>query len=881
MKKRMFLVLLIVLISLVLTACAQKSPAGAIPVLVNKDSQPGQIITANVSQGPVPEVYAQAARVRYCLKDFCLILEFLEDGLLHGEYAEASGQHDLGTPISVSPMVYKMDYAGPAHFSILEDGSLLTDALKVNVDKDLCFSVTDTRREPDWQMGSLCPKDLKGFRKHLTIDSPDITDIYGLGEQFITTGVMDGNWMGKTRYPGVDQGNAMTSFGNAMTGNAQFSIAYFLGKGLLNYGLFIDNPMVQTWNFRDQPWDINVSGNSIRFYLFSGENLAELRQGYVTLTGTPPVPPKKMFGLWVSEYGYDNWAEMEDKLASLRKNRFPVDGFVLDLQWFGGITSNSETSRMGSMDWDTKNFPDPAGHIAKYAADGIGIMTISEPYISAGLPEHKTLADKGYLAKQTENGKPVYLEANPWWGKGGMLDYSNQAGTDFLFDWKYKPLLDIGVQGLWTDLGEPEAFEASAWYAGTNDEYGGGNTQYDVHNLYNFLWSKSIYDGMLRSGMTLRPFILSRSGAPGSQRFGVAMWSGDIGSNLDSLAAHFQVQGQMSLSGMDYFGSDAGGFNQYALVGDIDSVYTPWFAASAMLDVPVRPHTQNLCNCNETAPDRVGYVESNLANIRLRYELSPYLYSLAHRAYLYGEAVFPPLVYAYQEDENVRQTGGEKMIGSELLAVFSAKLFQEYVDVYLPAGVWVNYHTHERITSKGESFTKVPLVWGAYWQLPLYLRAGAIVPVMYVDDQTLDITGRRADGSRRDELMLRIVPTAEGSEFTLYEDDEVSTAYQHGEVRTTLISQKLDKKRVTVTIAAAEGTVEGAIAERNNELILELDNPGWPAKVTVNGTVLKQVQSALDLDAVDSGWFQVSTGTLMVKTGVFSVTQEKVVRVNY
>ena len=69
----------------------------------------------------------------------------------------------------------------------------------------------------------------------------------------------------------------------------------------------------------------------------------------------------------------------------------------------------------------------------------------------------------------------------------------------------------------------------------------------------------------------------------------------------------------------------------------------------------------------ETAPDRIGDKTSNQANVRQRYELSPYTYSLAYRAYLFGEPVAPPLVYYYQNDPNVRQTGDEKLLGRDLL----------------------------------------------------------------------------------------------------------------------------------------------------------------------------------------------------------------------
>jgi alpha-glucosidase len=620
--------------------------------------------------------------------------------------------------------------------------------------------------------------------------------------------------------------------------------------------------------------------------------LPDLRKDYLELTGRPPVPPKKMFRLWVSEYGYDNWRELDSKLKSLRANNFPLDGFVLDLQWFGGVTGSSDNSRMGAVDWDLQNFPDPAGKLAALNQQGVGIMTIEEPYISRGLPEYEKLAGQGFLARTCSAATcpPVYLTSNPWWGQGSLLDWTNPAAGAFWHDWKREAMIAAGVIGHWTDLGEPEMYDPSAWYYGIQGDYAPLTRHADVHNLYNLLWSQSVYDGYVRNGHTQRPFIMSRSGAPGSQRYGAAMWSGDIGSNMASLAGQFSVQRHMALSGMDYFGSDIGGFHRGALDGDLDALYTQWFAYGSLFDVPVRAHTENLCNCKETAPDRIGDEPSNLANIRLRYTLSPYLYSLSHMAYLTGEPVFPPLVYAFQQDERARGLFSEKLIGPNLLVSAVADYQARQQSVYLPAGVWYDYYTNQRYESTGTDFGPFELYpngaggTGGALRLPLFARAGAIIPQMYVDEQTMNIMGLRKDGSTRDELIARVYAGEEASQFTLYEDDGVSTAYQSGELRSTLITQQGQGAGSTggggqVTIAAAQGSYTGAPEQRNNVVEWVSADADQISSVTLNGAALPKAASLAEWQQADRGWF-VEDGMVRVKTGVLAVGVEKVVEID-
>jgi alpha-glucosidase len=836
-------------------------------------------------------VLAAVKRLKFQADGNYLVVEALEDDLFHFEYGTGVGP-DTSVSIentdmvcsgsdNVPPGVCKIEFKGPTQFGDNQRGTLQTKDVRllINTSK-LLVTVTDKTKN-NVQLTTIGPLKFRQGTKGLMLTRSGQLDVYGLGEQFVEPGKSDINWDGRVR-EGGEFGNVMAPFNGGNNGNTQFPIMYAVnGATNENYALFLDNKYKQKWDFTGQSrWKVEIFNDptsQIRFYFMTGSDLMDLRKHYMNLTGHPLVPPKKMFGLWVSEYGYDNWNELEDKLATLRNNNFPVDGFVLDLQWFGGIPSVTGKCRMGSLDFDETTFPDPKGKIGNLKeSNGIGIMLIEEAYVCKDLPEHGRLQNYGCLVKNRPGDtQPAFLSG--FWGSGGMIDYTDDNCSRFEYDSKRQQLIDKGVIGHWTDLGEPEIFSPQSGYS--------VGTHADAHNIFNFRWIRGIYQGYLRHNERQRPFIMSRSGTAGIQRFGAAMWSGDIASRLSSLAAQAANQMHMSFSGIDYYGADIGGFRREQLDSDLDEMYTQWYANGMMFDIPGRPHTDNSAcifpQCTtpkktETAPDRIGNLISNLENTRQRYELIPYVYSLAHRAYLTGEPVMPPLVVYYQTDNNVRGMGNEKMIGRDLLAAIVAKPGETERDVYLPAGVWFDWHTNRRIDSTGVSIRKVPEFRNGLFRLPLYAREGAIIPLAFVDDKTMNAVGKRKDGSIDNGLIARIfafVKAGSVNSFTLYEDDGATIAYQKGEVRVTEISQARKGNDLTVEVHKSQGTYRGAPTSRNN--VIELVAEGSVKKVNLNGNELSKFTNLPDFNRESSGWINLGNNTVLAKSGDTSVSNVK------
>lgn len=805
----------------------------------------------------------------------CLDVELLESGWLRASYR--LGEQCGKSAFPASP--YVLDSAAKVlNIPVTNnDGKQVaaTQRLRVTLDTaSLCLSIHDKTRQRD--VTRVCPGEGANSGFTLAMDKGKTEQLYGLGQQHPTPGISDGEWLQRgQRVAGSQYGNQMVDAQGGLVGNTQFPILYALGKDMTPWALFLDNHYPHNWDFHGDPFKVGVkSGDELRFYVRIGDSLADLRRSYMQLVGKPLVPNRKLFGLWVSEFGYDDWAELDGVSQSLQKNGFPLDGMVMDLQWFGGIREDSDDSRMGALSWDESHFPKPATKIKQLAQDQhLGLMLIEESYISKGLPEHQKLHDKGFLAKQPD-GQPVYLAKKPWWGKGGMIDWSNPAAGAFWHDWKRQPLVNMGILGHWTDLGEPMDYSGEGVYHGF---FPGKTRHADVHNLYNLLWHRSIFDGYQRNSSQQRPFMLSRAGGAGMQRYGAGMWSGDIPARLGNLASHLNAQMQMSLSGVDYFGSDAGGFYRNSFDGteaEYAKLYTRWFAVSALIDLPLRPHADNVCNCYQTAPDKVGDLQSNRANVRLRYELLPYYYSLAHRAHRNGDPIIAPAIYADETDPNLRGMGSQKLIGDKLLAALETRPDSKAMRVYLPKGEWFDYHTHEWRGSKGEWLDNVALFHDKLYRLPLYARAGAIIPLLDVDDRSVDAFGRKLGSMEKPTVLkLKIFPHSQTSEFTLYEDDGETTAYTQGKVRTTRIRQQRETNRQQVWIEAAQGDYNGAPPQREVQLLLAEIAP--VASVTLDGKPLAAT------DKSGSGWQRTNSNTLSLRLPALATAQAHHLDIRY
>ena len=157
-----------------------------------------------------------------------------------------------------------------------------------------------------------------------------------------------------------------------------------------------------------------------------------------------------------------------------------------------------------------------------------------------------------------------------------------------------------------------------------------------------------------------------------------------------------------------------------------------WFGNSALLDIPFRPHLWIKPGEDKMLPVDIGDYASNRDAVRLRFELGPYYYSLAHAAYTKGDPIIAPLAYYFQKDPTVRQMGHQAMIGPHLMMGIVATVGERQRNVYLPEGLWYDFYSHELLGAtepEGHWQRDVTTYRDGKFKVPLFAKEGAIIPM--------------------------------------------------------------------------------------------------------------------------------------------------------
>jgi len=571
-------------------------------------------------------------------------------------------------------------------------------------------------------------------------------------------------------------------------------------------------------------------GDRLDWYLFAyGHDYTAALGDFVKVAGRIPMPPKWTLGYWWSRY----WIFTDDELLALgremKEHGVPMDVMIVDMDWH--YTYKDMNKRLGPDDfgqsrgwtgytWNRDLFPDPEGFLEElhrmgyktalnlHPASGIRPFeecyeTFTADYLSRTQdydgPQNYVFGKEGY--QYAGNAAPV--------GKSGYkasVPYrmSQKAWADAYFNSVIRPLERQGVDFWWLD-----------WQQWIESRY--------VKGLSNTFWINHAFFADKAQNGAHRPLIYHRWGGLGSHRYQLG-FSGDTYDEWSVLKFLPYFTATASNVGYGYWGHDIGGHMQlkeHQRLTDPE-MYTRWLQFGVFTPI-FKTHSTQSANLERKIwafPEHFGYMKEA---IRLRYTLSPYIYTMAREAFDTGVCLCRPLYYSYPEKAEAYRYNEEYMFGDRILATAvcepagaDGKASRE---MWFPSGSdWWDMATHT--LHKGGS--RVTLRYSID-QNPWYVKAGSILPMAGRDIPNLQ--------EPSDVLGILVVPGAGKSAFKLYEDDGVSKDYAGA---FTLIEKARSGKRLTLTVHPREGSFDGAPAMRSLYLLLE-GVSAVPARVLLNG----------------------------------------------
>ncbi|MFY7671734.1 TIM-barrel domain-containing protein [Tenacibaculum sp. MEBiC06402] len=544
-----------------------------------------------------------------------------------------------------------------------------------------------------------------------------------------------------------------------------------------------------------------ISGRKT-YQIIVGDTWLDLVHNYTKLTGKQPMPPRWALGNFSSRFGYHSEKETKNTIQKFKDYKVPVDAVILDLYWFGKDIKGT----MGNLEVYKDSFPDMKQMVSDFKKEGVKTVLITEPFVLKTSKKWDEAVQKDVLAKDTL-GKPFTFDF--YFGNTGLIDIYNPKGKDWFWN-IYKDILNLGVKGLWGDLGEPEVHPHKLLHAkGTANE---------VHNIYGHDWARLIHEGYATEFPNERPFILMRAGYSGSQRFGSIPWSGDVNRSWGGLQSQPEISLQMGMQGLGYMHSDLGGF-----AGDNldDELYTRWLQYGVFQPI-FRPHAQEEVPSEPVfRAERVRELAKK--SIELRYQLLPYNYHLAYENHTEGKPLMRPLFFE-DSSTDLFENSKSYLWGNDFLITPILNSGAKEVVVHFPkSSTWFNFYTDEIVTNKTSQTEKT-----VENSIPTFVRAGSFIPMIDVIQNTDEYSLNNF------KLHYYHHESIDKSERKLFNDDgSTNNSIEKGSYEIMEFESKVSKTKLNFTFTSKVGENYKVSSKEIEFIIHNVTNK--PKKVKLQG----------------------------------------------
>ena len=548
--------------------------------------------------------------------------------------------------------------------------------------------------------------------------------------------------------------------------------------GTRGWGLFVRSNRLGVFDVASKQDDLvevtygtaEASAEGLELFLFSAEHPLDVTGRYYQVTGAPRLPATWAYGPLIWRDENRDQAEVEDDIRKIRALDLPTSGIWIDRPY---------ATAVNSFDFDAQKFPDPAGMIRRAHDAGLRVSLWHTPYLEAATgPLLAEARMKGYFPPQ------VGLRLNGW---GDPIDFTNPQA----FDWwqgLIRRYTDLGIEGFKLDYGEDLigglAGARVAW------RFFDGSTDRTMHRDYTLLYHQVYAETLPEAG----GFLLCRTGRWGDQVNVSVIWPGDLDADFSRHGERVAKPGGgaynavgglptglimglgLGPSGFPFYGADTGGYRHSP---PDEETFLRWVQQSALSTVmqvgdsssqPPWVYTEENGRSDATLDVYRRYA-------RLHMRLFPYAWTYASRLAADGRAITRPLGLAHPE------VGAHPfdtyLFGDDLLVAPVIERGARTRTITFPPGRWAPWGEGEVVEASGagtEVTVSAPLD-----HLPLYVRAGALVPLLRPDIDTLAPVATATVVSYADDpglLYVRVVPAVDDREraFEVFDGTRLTQA---------------------------------------------------------------------------------------------------------
>ncbi len=604
----------------------------------------------------------------------------------------------------------------------------------------------DLRLVPDAGM------DIAYFRLSVTVDGEE--GFYGLGEH------LDGpNHRGKRRAMQLEVDPASGS------GYNEAHVPVPLIVGTSGWGLLVADDHPAVFDVATSAPNVvtatvgtgEASGAGLAFHLYEAADPLDVYLAYYQTTGFPALPAPWATGPLVWRNENESQAQVEGDLAAMRDLDLPCSGIWIDRPYATGVNT---------FDFDPAKFTDAQAMIDAAHAAGFRMALWHTPYAdpddaavnsayaeSHGFypPQHPPpLTDWGPLLDLTNQ------DAVAWW-RGLLGNYTSMGVEGYKLDFAEDVIVGLNGNRLpWT--------------------FGDGSDERTMHKGYTRAYHATYRATLPADG----GFLLCRTGTWGEQVNGCIIWPGDLDASLSAAGEEVERDGDVytsvggleaslatglsvQASGYPFYASDTGGYRHSP---PNKETFTRWFeqtALSAAMQIGVASSdvAWEFTEANGFDAEMLGWYRDYT---RLHLRLFPYTWTHANALRTTGR----PSVRAFglAHPETGLHPSDTYFLGDDLLVAPVMRAGAVTRDVPVPSGAWIDWFTGEVLRGPGTFTVDAPL-----GKLPLYLRAGGIVPLLRPTIDTLapaSDAGVESYANDAGVLYVRAWPVAHG-EFTLYD----------------------------------------------------------------------------------------------------------------